>query len=75
METNRNKDYKSCFKQSSPYLRKNKNNGGLREECSIVTSTGKIFRGETGVFPDIKNGIPDASVTLPQLARRKEKIN
>jgi hypothetical protein len=51
-------------------LKRTENNGGLREECSIVTAQGEILRGETGALPN-KKGV--ATTTLPLLKRDKNR--
>ena len=56
-------------------LKRTENNGGLREECSVVTATGRIVRGKTGDLPEIKNSIPAANTILPQLRRNESKQN
>ena len=56
-------------------LKRTENNGGLREECSVVTATGRVVRGETGDFSDIKNNIHIAEVELPKLSNNESTKN
>jgi hypothetical protein len=69
------KTTKTVLKEALHTLERTENNGGLREECSIVTAEGKIFRAETGDLPDIKNGVQVAEVALPKLTKRNQTRN
>ncbi|MCD4793938.1 MAG: RHS repeat-associated core domain-containing protein, partial [Bacteroidales bacterium] len=42
-------------------------NGGLREESSLVMNDGAVIEGETGSVPTIFNGVQTANSTLPDV--------
>ncbi len=47
-------------------LKRGYENGGLREESSIVGNSGKVYRGKTGPYPNIDgNNFATADVELP----------
>lgn|GEM_PF-2876740 len=48
-------------------LKRAEDNGGLKEESSIVTKTGFVQWGSPGDEPKIKNGVQTASDKLPEL--------
>lgn len=56
-------------------LERTENNGGLREECSVVTSAGRVVRGKTGNSPSLKNRVSIGGATLPKLTKKENKQN
>ncbi len=56
-----------ALKESLNVLDRTINNGGLKEENSIVMKDGSVIQGQTGPLPTIANNIQTAPSTLPNL--------
>ena len=59
---------KVILEEALNVLKRTENNGGLREECSIITETGKVIKGKRGELPKVKNGVQIAETSLPKLS-------
>lgn len=57
----------SSLQESLNVLDRTINNGGLREESSIVMDNGNTIRGAIGELPTIVDGIQTARASLPNL--------
>ena len=57
--------------ESLKVLERTIENGGFREECSIVMTDGSVVQGETGEMPTIENGNQTATINLPILPEGK----
>ncbi len=60
------KTTKTVFTEVLNVLERTEENGGLREEVSVVTGDGEIVRGETEL-PTIENGVQTAETIIPEL--------
>ncbi|ASW73634.2 hypothetical protein IQ37_19295 [Chryseobacterium piperi] len=61
----------AALNESLNVLDRTVNNGGLKEESSLVMSNGDVVRGKTGELPTIENGIQTASTNLPDIPNGK----
>lgn len=64
---------KTVLTEALHILKRTESNGGLREECSVVTAKGRVVRGKTGDLPDINNGIQVAETMLPRLLKNEKR--
>ena len=57
----------AALSESLDVLERTENNGGLREEASLVMNDGSIVRGTTGSLPTIVNNVQTAQTVVPNL--------
>ena len=57
----------AALSESLNVLERTENNGGLREEASLVMNDGSIVRGTTGSLPTIVNNIQTAETVVPNV--------
>ncbi|WP_430614152.1 hypothetical protein [Flavobacterium sp. JP2137] len=56
-----------ALRESLNVLERTIDNGGLREESSLVMNNGNTIRGATGELPTIVDGVQTAKASLPSL--------
>lgn len=57
----------AVLKESLSVIKRTEDNGGLKEESSIVTKTGFVQNGPEGPLPTIEGGVSTAPDKLPEL--------